>query len=344
MKTFLLLITVFTISAALHSQPVLKANDINPVVGDQIIMANAKTVGVKVPATGKNVTWNYSKLKDTANLIDTTKYLKPSKTPFDDDFPQANIASTTSSAPDFYVYLKTTNKYLQSFGSESDDSKSTWDPPYRLAIYPMKYGTKYTDTSTITVKTGGSKSTSGFRDSGEVVGYGTLKLTKNRTFTDVLMVRTTTIITIKIGNIKFTTVSHGINFFVAGYHSPVLSFSLDQANHITFISYSKDADAKGNFDLVDDESLIAANANTGSSLYPNPASSKFTINMNKVIGKSVTAIYITDIDGRNVYTKKGNIMQAESINCAAFKEGTYLVTIQMSDGSSEFKKLFVKKD
>ncbi len=343
MKTTLLsLMIILFFVAGIHAQPVFHATDLNPVAGDRIVSASAKVAGVTIPVAGTNVTWNYSTLKDSTAPFDTTRYVKKSTTPYGSLFPQANLAAKISTAPGDYFYYKTSSTSLQSFGSASATDTVTWSPPYRLVIYPFTYLTNFTDTSTITFKQNGTPFIEKYKDTVKAVGYGTLKLPHNRTFKKVLMVKTTTVISYKVLGQTFTTVSYGISFFVAGYHSPLLSFSLNQANKIVGVSYSKNA-APAAFAAADDESQLIVKNNTAFSLYPNPATTGFTINLNSANDKKITGISITDMNDKNVYSKKTNIISGQSINCSSFTPGIYFVTMQMNDGSVQVEKLVIKK-
>jgi Secretion system C-terminal sorting domain len=346
MKPILLFSIIFLFFlAGVQAQPVLHSADLNPVAGDKIIQATAKILNVKTPPAGTNKVWNYSKLKDsTTSPFDTSRYMKKNGTPFASLFPKATLAGTSSNNPGAYVYYKGTSAFLESFGSASVDDTATWVPPYRLAVFPATYGTNFTDTSTVTFKQGGTTFKEGYRDSSKVVGYGTLKLPGVRTFTNVLMVKTTTIITFKIGSQTYVTKSYSINFYVAGYHNPLISFALDQANKISFITYSKDATPSFNSGVADEEDAIAASGNAaGFKLYPNPASSGVTVNFNNANGKKIIAISINDLNGKSVYIQRGNIFSGERINCSSLKEGIYLMRIQMDDGSAEVQKLEIRK-
>jgi len=343
-KNLFFFITALCISFNLYAQPVLHASDLNPVVGDVTIQATAKIAGVKPPVQGANKTWNYAKLKDTTNALDTFHYVKKNGTPYASEFSKANLASTISGLPGQYSYYKTSNAFLQSFGTASPFDTSTWKPPYRIAVFPATYGTNFTDTSTVTLKSGGTTFKQGYRDSTKAVGYGTLKLPKNKTFNNVLMVRTTVIISFKIGNHTYTSKSYSVSFYVAGYHGPLLSISLNQANQVVGATYAKNATASFTDIAEDDDDnndAISTKSSLSLAIYPNPASSVFTVKFND--DKKATGLFISDLSGNIVYTKRGNIIAGQQINCSALKEGTYMVRLQMDDGNITTQKLEIKK-
>lgn len=347
MKTLLLscfACLLFTI--ALKAQPVLQSTDINPVAGDKFFMVSAKTGGVVVPTAGKNKTWNYSKLVDSTAPIDTFRYMKKGQTPYGALFPQSNLAGTSSYASGNYVYYKTTTTLFEEFGGAGNGDTLTWNPPLRLAIYPATYNTHFTDTGTLTSQAGGTTFVENYRDSSKAVGYGTLKLPHNKTFSNVLMVRTTSIISYVVLGHHFVTTSHGVSFFVAGVHNPLITFSLSQNNQITSISYLKNVTPSftGGISIDEEENITAANGiSTSIRLYPNPATAAVTINFNDAAAKKPSAIFISDMNGQNVYAQQTNIFSGEKINCTAFKEGIYLVRVQMSDNTTEVQRLEIKK-
>jgi hypothetical protein len=345
MKQVLLFFAVLFVVTGAIAQPVLHAADLNPVAGDKAISQAAKLKGVKIPNTGAGITWNYStSLKDSTSVKpDTTTFRAATGTPYISFFKGSNLASVTTSDAGAYSYYKTSTKLLDFYGEASKTDTLVWNAPYRIGIFPITYGTNFTDTSTVTVKEG-QTIVEGYRDSTDVVGYGTLKLPGARTFHSVIMVRVISKTTFTI--LGHTSVSRNVsyNFYASGYHSPLLSIDLSGTAAIDAVSYSKNAVAALEGGSTGDETVtkVAVNTKPAVTIYPNPAVSSFSVNVGEK-NKTVSSIVITDMSGKNVFEKKTNNTVSEMISCTSLKAGIYFVRIQMNDGTAEVQKLVVAK-
>ncbi len=342
MKTIVLFISSALLTGiCANAQPVLTAKTTNPKAGDIYTYKNAKVKGVTAGNGGANMTWDYSTLKDSVALPDTLNIFKASGTPYAAAFPGANIAGTSSKSPGQYSYYtaKKTSLSVNGFASAADTG--TYNPKYRLAQYPLTYGNMFTDTGSLVIAdTGHTVFKEPYRDSVHVEGYGALKL-PGRTFTNVLRVRTVTKVSFKIGGTTYTSRSSNIAYYVADYHDALLSISLNQGNNIFDVAYSVNAVPSAGNPEPEIENKFSATANTGFSIYPNPAVSRFTIQVTGTVEKSVTSIEINDVTGKNVFIKNANITLNESIDCSSFKAGVYFVKIKMTDGTEDVKKLMI---
>ncbi len=341
MKQTVLFFAVLLIFVSAPAQPVIHAKDLNPTVGEQVLETNAKIKGVKVGKSGANITWNYSNLKNSSKT-DTTYFVSPSSTPFGGSFPTSNLAAYSSNSRNVYVYYTTTNMFLKVNGTATQNSTTKWAPGYRVLIYPLTYHTNFIDTGSIT-STSGTTTTDQYTDTVNVVGYGKLKLPGGRTFKNVLMAKTTSAIYFTVSGQIHKIISYSISYVVKGYHEPLLSMSLNSSNQVQDVSYSPDAVPSAADDLIESESKIAASNTKTFTVYPNPATTSFVINMNDLNGKTVAAIRIYDMSGKNIFIKNTNLSARETIFCSQFKAGAYFVKIQMTDGSEEVQKLMIVK-
>ncbi len=337
---------LFTIVALLlitsaYAQPVIHATDLNPQAGDNFIRTAASTSGVNIPGKGANVTWNYSKLQATGSL-DTQRYVKSSTTPFSNSFPKSNVAVNPTTTEIVYDYYKTTNKDLEFDGEASNSNSVTFTPPYRLVTYPFTYGTKFNDSSKLTEKEGGTTIKEIYMDTVNAFGYGTLKLPIGQTFKNVILEKTTRKTSYTASGSTSVTESYSYIFFVAGYHDPLLTISVNNMNMITSVAYATNAKSTSDENELMLENKIIPIRVRSIDIYPNPARSSFTINMSKLNDKTVAAISVYDMSGRNVFRKQASMSSSETISCAAYKAGVYTVKIEMTDGSSQEQKVIVQ--
>ncbi len=331
---------VMLLITSAHAQPVFHASDINPQIGDKDIDQTAKIVNVKLPKSGANVTWDYSKLKDSSKA-DTTNFIDPSKTKGGKDFPSANLASTSTDAKKFDAYYNASNAALSELGAVDKKNSEKFLPPFRILAYPLTYHTTYSDTGTIQDVDKHKVTDEHYADTALVIGYGTLKLPGGRTFNNVLLGRIKTTYTVVISGHNYTETGTTYDFLYAGVHGPILTFSVGSANSIDDVQYSPNATPAPLEDFASQKN-IETNTAQLVSVYPNPARSSFTVNMSKVNGKTVAAISVYDMSGRNVFRKQASMSSSETISCAGYKAGVYTVKIEMTDGTSQEKKVIVQ--
>jgi len=74
------------------------------------------------------------------------------------------------------------------------------------------------------------------------------------------------------------------------------------------------------------------------SVFPNPFSSEFTLNISSAKVELVSVV-ITDITGKEVYSQKANTNSQLTINDVQLQSGVYFVSVRSSDGSSIVRKI-----
>ncbi|MEO5582682.1 MAG: T9SS type A sorting domain-containing protein [Saprospiraceae bacterium] len=76
-------------------------------------------------------------------------------------------------------------------------------------------------------------------------------------------------------------------------------------------------------------------------VYPNPARQSITIASSEEIEKST--IQVTDINGQSILSQKVMNLLSHNINCAAWANGVYLITIYDSKRNSKTLRLIISK-
>lgn len=77
------------------------------------------------------------------------------------------------------------------------------------------------------------------------------------------------------------------------------------------------------------------------SVYPNPASFSITIKSEEEIEQSI--IQVVDINGKYVFSEKVSNLIIHNINCDAWGNGVYLITICDSEQNSKTLRLIISK-
>jgi len=98
-------------------------------------------------------------------------------------------------------------------------------------------------------------------------------------------------------------------------------------------------DLDGKFSYTSILSVKTGNEQIGFKIYPNPATSSFTV---KTDGSKADELILTDVVGKTytpVYTASGDYL---TVDCQAFDPGCYTLTV-ISNGQSNSQRLFISK-
>lgn len=76
-------------------------------------------------------------------------------------------------------------------------------------------------------------------------------------------------------------------------------------------------------------------------IYPNPAAYSITINSNEIIDKPI--INVTDMNGKSIFTEELSELSSHTINCAAWRNGIYLITVSDKNHNKSLLKLMINK-
>ena len=213
-----LFVLLLFVAFASNAQPIIKAAEFNPVIGDNFKWQGTKVISTIPSLSGANKVWDFSNLVDTGSVT-TMSFVSPNGKYYSDSFPNANIVLLASQDNSTqlqydqtdnngwgviaYVNLDTTNGHHQSIESNSPRS------PY--FVYPLTMGTTYTGTHQNKYSVDIPSTYQNIQTSYDTImgiGYGTLKL-PNASYNNVLCVY-----------------SGGDYFFVTnGIHFPLLNIS-----------------------------------------------------------------------------------------------------------------------
>jgi len=180
MKKILLSVTFIANVVVAFAQPTISASGVNPVIGDQLIMATATYVS---PGnSGASQTWNLSSM--TSSASNTYTAVATSSTPNGSSFPNSNVA--LGSGGGNYSYYKTSSSSFQNYGFNSGTTVMSYSDPEDFLRFPCAFNNTYSDSWAVTFV-----NTYTFYRTGTTTvtadSYGTL-ITPDGTFNNVLRV------------------------------------------------------------------------------------------------------------------------------------------------------------
>ncbi|HRZ41351.1 MAG TPA: T9SS type A sorting domain-containing protein [Bacteroidales bacterium] len=337
MKKLLPFLFFVSFSMALFSQPVINAS-FNPAPGDNYKYHPVNTV-ITPGASGANVTWDFSTVQIIYNPI-TGKYMSPSATPYNNDFPGCNVAYEDFFVAGTYHYYETTASKMEKKGYASVLVVANYSDPQIMFTYPFTYNTVVSDSFKCSAPVGTMvlDKTGHWEAKGDA--YGTLRLPSGN-YSNVLRIRTTSYTLddygSSVGNYEVdaeeylwvsTTTKVPLLRIAVEYHfangSPV--------DTIEYIRVSDEVSGVG-----DPEGNI-----THLQLYPNPASG--TVNLEFRLNRpSAVALTLLSADGKIIRTQSEadgstGFMRRE-MDISLLPKGLYFLKFEADGVNRVFKVL-----
>jgi len=339
MKRPLLLLALQCSSAALVAQPTL-TSDWNPGTGHQFKYYKLGSgAGISEGTAGANTTWDFS--ANTA-LSSTNSYLvSPAIVEGNSNYPTASYADTSFSAG-----ITTSN-----FMKESDDSLFflgyraqvlttdiflVYNNPEKIITYPFTFNSTFSDAYVgegmnvpYTVFTGGTVIAT-------ADAWGTLT-TPIGTFQNTLRVKREMTSYI---NINFNQAPNP----PAASNDTAVSYTWYSAEFpgvalFSLTNGSADGVAYSEAFYVEPEfvGLSKVNGETSFSVFPNPASSSFSVSVSK--NKDVQSAGIYSLEGKLLRSVSSELAggSRNAVSTAGIAPGMYIVRIDTQDGSSSAK-------
>lgn len=291
---------------------------------------------------GEKAAWDLSSLEYGDDDIDTTRYLGPSETKYQDSFPSANIVFQEDE--DGFVMAKSSKDGIEWLGAVFEEDGNTmvlkFDKPFQHVKLPITNTSSHSDESSFIIEQEfgpiSFKNETVHKRSYEVTGYGTMKMKDNKDY-DVLRLkiieRDSTITTQKspLGTETSTEVDYEYyyEFWANGFGHPLARVEVDSAHH----------DSSMLIEVLDMSKTSVGTRRTPEvsvSLYPNPAST--TVNVQ--YSEEGVAVRILDITSKEVVAK--NVGMGE-IDVTHLQKGMYLVQVLSTEGQAvSVKKLMIE--
>lgn len=326
MKTKLLVLFLLITGITSAQNLSLTQSGFEPIVGDTnkayVMDTSAYTTGMPTHLSGSNVIWDYSFLVPTPTL-NTSAYISPASatvtSPANTSFVQKQ-----GGLHNFFKSTTTPTTQTELLGVNMGTISLTFTNTGIMAKYPLSYGYSLTD------PIGGSVTFSiPASFSGNVVteadGQGTLFMPQNKSYFNVLRVKSTQIISISVlfvGNIatlKQTVYSYyhaSSKFPILTINNSVTTFS-SQTTDITTVTGNANFIAIG----VKEQSKEEFNFGT----YPNPAKDQLSVQLkNNETPESLTLINAL---GEVILKNNGS----KSINISQIPNGYYFIEVKSGE-------------
>lgn len=329
-KTVLSVIVSLASASALLAQPTLTAATNNPVPGESFY-GHYQDTTLTPGAPGGPQTWDFSSLAATS--MDTTSYYTCATTPACDSFPGTDIVQFDNTD---YYYMDTSGNVLSMLGAYTGGTNVHVGGHLGIMYYPLTYNATHVDTSSIVYDVFGMSFFHTQIDSMVYDAYGTLT-TPSGTYSNVVRVHA---FNLSKDSSAFTGVTTSLveayNWYRAGFHNPILTYSIDTANGNYAEYYTQ------GFTLGVDSKKVDAQA---FKLYPNPAADVVNLEFSLSSTQSA-AITLTDLSGRTIKTIGAGDLKAGfnqlTIATADLPAGMYLINLQSAQGNITRKVVVAK--
>lgn len=340
-KTLLNLVTaslvlIYSISMA---QPNLTATGINAVVGESFTLNSYTAVAVSPGSAGASQTWNLTSMSGTP--LGLTSIVAASSTTYGSSFTNANIAWNTSGSG--LSYFKTSSTAMQGYGTVTASGSviMPYSNPEDYLHFPFNYNNTFSDTWATQFLSGGYT----FYRTGTTTvtadGYGTL-ITPTATYTNVMRVhmvqdyRDSTYIgmpyIITYNNDEYVWYKEGTHYQIATI------YTLTSSSGGLYYGGSYVAGSTG----IDNSSDFISS----SSLFPNPATDKVTIDFTLTENKEVN-VQMLNATGQQVIMNqnaKGNRgLNTIQLDVANLSEGIYFAKITLDGNIATTKRFVISK-
>lgn len=326
---------------AVQAQITLTADQINP-IGYVAIQAHDSIPDPSIQPGGQGLqTWDFSALKDQSQ--DTLRFFDPAETPYGDTFPEANIAVKLDTA--IYVYLEKNDDRLNlpgsygtlTYGPYTLTTGIFYMPAQSVLRFPANLNDNYTENLQSTVEAPGSavgttfekvRLRSRIQRHVSIEAYGTLTTPTGdfETLRSTEMEISTDSVYVYSGGLWFplqgtapdTTIFYNWWTNQGGLGFPVVQIEYTPSNGKSTVAWLKDAISSSN------EIPVAAEIN----LYPNPASSMLTLEMEDATDAYVE---IFNLNGQAVLTR-AITSKVEKIDVQNLNAGHYVVVLKSKKG------------
>ncbi len=339
MKKMILFLFLLSSAMTLFSQPTINST-FNPAPGDNYKYHPVNTV-ITPGASGANATWDFSTIQIIYNPI-TGKYLSPSATPYNNDFPGCNVAYEDHFIAGTYHYFETTSSKMEKKGYASVLVTANYSDPQVMFTYPFTYNTVVSDSFKCTAPIGTSmvlEKKGHWEAKGDA--YGTLRLPSGN-HSNVLRIFTKSYTLDDYGSSAGNYEVDAEEYLWVSTTSKIpllrigVEFHFANGSPIDTIEYIRVSDEVSG---VSDPSGQVVQMR----LYPNPASESITLDFFFLKPQKAT-LTLLGTDGKVIIHETDHEMgtgfQKKEMNVSNLAPGIYLLRFETEGVSRMFK--FVK--
>jgi hypothetical protein len=330
-QRYTLFLAAFPIVISGWAQPTIDITSYGPVPGNVFPIYSVDDQAA--PASGSNITWDYSSISLPGSPTSTVQYVSP----LGSDLPGTTVATAGTSRSFFHVDA-TGYEYLGAqYGSLGGE---TCSEPRMIMPLPFTMGDTRTNTFQCSGMFAGSTNSNSGTNEFNAIGYGTLSLPYGDV-SNVLLVRldqSTQYNSSSQGTSQSTSVSY--YFVKPGVNYPLLTLlsETDQSSGtVTTLTFVLDQSVLGIR-----ESLAQS---IGIDLYPNPAHGSADVVFATPASRQIS-LEVVDMAGQVVaFNRLGassSGIHREQIDISALNPGVYHIRITDGNGATGVKKLVVQ--
>lgn len=313
---------LFALLCAVPAHAQFNSGDVVPAVGTQLVEHYCQFIYPN--GGGVGTTEDFSGLITDSTV--TVDYVAPSSTPNGAQFPDADLAWADGNGN--YTYYNVSDAVFEDIGWDLSGTVSNASDPETWAVFPLGYGTTWSDAHAISFTAGGITTSR----SGTVFGQGdannTTLLMPYGTVTDVKRVFVYDSYTDDIGGFMTITYAFTYHFYYkAGAGRPLLIVqdllitpSIGSATHKVFSVYTETS--------VGLEETVTPAASLH--IYPQPANDVVTLEMERP-GAALLTIDVSDATGvlvrREQFGRVAGGVLRRSLDISALPAGMYFLSL-----------------
>jgi hypothetical protein len=326
-KNYFMIVTLLLFSIVALSQPIITYDGNCPQIGDRYDLA-LFTGNIAPGSAGANQSWDFSGVTSDGTSI--LYAIDPAQTPYNDYYPNANIAFNYNNE-DAYSYGRTSPSELLNLGTASIQNSMEviiyYSDPAKLMEFPFAFNDTYDDTYYGSFSSG----TLEVHQSGTITtmadGWGSI-ITPYTTYNSVLRVknqRTQIDSAWMNGNFVYTSTTTHTDFewYAPDIAMPVFSIDISENAGVR--------DTTGTYLTTPQGVTEADNKTPGIIVFPNPATDHAYVLFKTDNNTSSVIITITDLSGREMtrFTKDISSAGTQNIKLSIkdLKTGIYFVNI-----------------
>lgn len=317
MKKIYLIIGLVCSSLLSSAQLILTKAANEAVVGDINLTKSFDTVGVFPKNAGTGQSWNFSTMVSNS-FTEATTYTTVAASPSPALFSNANIASNRGGNQwDFKKSNATTLEFAgMIFGTTNYVNFINTAVEFS---WPISFGSAMTDTFTATETNGTNTVNWTGSTTYTAAGSGTVTLPGGGVYTNCLMIKSITNVTMAGSTSTTQMVMINYDWFASGFKFPLVHSEYQSTTTGTFVT-------KQIYFSINSLALpVGLNENkierTDLTIFPNPANTEINISLaNAIENYKVT---LTDLSGKSI-VERNNV---KSINVSNIEKGIYILTV-----------------
>ncbi|MDZ7741188.1 MAG: T9SS type A sorting domain-containing protein [Bacteroidota bacterium] len=350
MRKFTLLLFSLLIGHFTYSQIVVSNADIVS-KGSIVIQSNDDNPdpAIQPGEAGANMSWDFSALAESS--VDTMAFVDPAQTPFQADFPSANLAIDISDSG--YLYIERNNDRMALIGLAVEidtlgEIRADVTPAQSMVEFPLEYGNTYSGTSSmvlsfdysqpgvdsimVKMNTAENREADAWGQMTIPMGtYNALRVHHTATIIDSIWIKTAFTGWTFVSTFETAVESYNWWSIDAGTGYVIATTNLEESRAVESVTYLKAEVTQGTSEFSID--------NVNAEIYPNPVSNQLNIEFERDFTGSVQII---DLAGRIIVQKQID-GQKSNLDMSQENQGVYFYRILNESSGSAYSGKLIKR-